>query len=224
MGNKREAAPAQPRERFRILQCAVEPNATAYLRVRLVQTHDCIGKQRLARTARPHHGHDLACMHGNGQSADDGNRFLLRREEGSRIRVVHAKAHRKILYLQQMMPLLVPRCFRVRMVMVRLPIGVRRVMVRLPIGVRGMFSNFDHVLPSKFPQPNQCNRGTSSASNRLTVPAHVAVRQNSETPYSWLLWGSISFRRLWPARSNSSTTATSAKPGNTASHHIPAER
>ena len=31
-------------------------------------------------------------------------------------------------------------------------------------------------------------------------------------------------RRLDPARSNSSTVAMSARPGNTASHHMPADR
>ena len=42
--------------------------------------------------------------------------------------------------------------------------------------------------------------------------------------YSCDVWGSTSVRKLDPAMSNSSTTATSAKPGNTASHHMPAER
>lgn len=49
-------------------------------------------------------------------------------------------------------------------------------------------------------------------------------RHGDQRSYSCARCGSTSLRRLDPATSNSSTTATSAAPGKTASHHMPAER
>ncbi len=59
--------------------------------------------------------------------------------------------------------------------------------------------------------------------NALSVEALMFTRIHT-APYSCALCGSTSLRRLPPARSNSMTTPTSAKPGNTASHHMPADR
>ena len=42
--------------------------------------------------------------------------------------------------------------------------------------------------------------------------------------YSWALSGSRMTRKFSPSRSVSSTMATSSRPGNTAGHHIPADR
>lgn len=52
---------------------------------------------------------------------------------------------------------------------------------------------------------------------QLLSPSH-------ETPYSCALCGSTSRRRLEPHTSNSKTVMTRARPGKTASHHMPAER
>ena len=57
----------------------------------------------------------------------------------------------------------------------------------------------------------------------LLVRKHAFVVLSCHS-YSCDVWGSTSVRKLDPAMSNSSTTATSAKPGHAASHHMPAER
>ena len=61
--HERHAVAAQAREAPRILQLAVEPDATAHGGVRLEQAQHGIGQKRLARPRRAHHRHDLARMH-----------------------------------------------------------------------------------------------------------------------------------------------------------------
>lgn len=71
MGHKGNAAPALGGQGRRVHGTAVEPDAPAHERVGLEQAQHRVGQKRLARARGAHHGDDLPLVHGKAQGADD---------------------------------------------------------------------------------------------------------------------------------------------------------
>ena len=155
--HERDAAPAQARKRRGVLPHAVEPDAAAHDGIRLEQPEDGIDQKRLARARRAHHRHDLAGVHRNAHVLDDGHDAPLRPEE-RRVLVVHAKAHLKPLYLQQVVTALVTRSRSVRVAMVRLRVPMARALMLLFGHVVHLASL--HLIPARYAGRRACAGST----------------------------------------------------------------
>ena len=119
LGHERDAVAAQGLERLGRLGLAVEPDAASYLGVWLEQAEQGIGQHSLARTARAHHGQDLARVDGEGEAVEHLAAGAAGAEE-RRGGVVHVEGHGEVLHREQVVAAGMVRERRVRVVVMGL--------------------------------------------------------------------------------------------------------